>query len=360
MMQYLQSGDWVQEWSAAAGFMGALLTALLIVKTQRWHGALSYDQTNGVQKFHEEPTPRVGGLAIFLGTALSLWGAERTQAELVKTILLAGAPAFAMGLAEDLSKRIGVWPRLWATMVSGGVAIAITGYILTRVDVAFMDALLATPWIAVVFTVFAVGGVANAVNIIDGFNGLSISTVFFALLSYAWMAAQLGDWTLCNTAISLAAVALGLLVVNWPLGKIFLGDGGAYFLGFALSWMAVLLIARNPEVSTFAVLLVCAYPVTESLFSVYRRIQAGRSPGHPDRLHFHSLVKRRLVNVMFRHQSMTWRNSLTGLIVGSITLITGCVAGLTYLHHGWSVLALTAAVLGYVVLYRGLIHYRRH
>jgi hypothetical protein len=114
-------------------------------------------------------------------------------------------------------------------------------------------------------------------------------------MGYALIAWQVSDAQLAGVALVLAACVWGFFWVNWPLGKIFLGDGGSYFVGFSLAWVAVMLIERNPSVSAFAALLVCAHPVTEVLFSIYRRKIKKTNPGRPDRLHLHSLVKQRYV-----------------------------------------------------------------
>lgn len=124
---------------------------------------------------------------------------------------------------------------------------------------------------SVVLTAFAVGGVANSINIIDGFNGLASTASTLAFIGYALLAWQVGDAELVGVALVLAACVWGFFWVNWPLGKIFLGDGGSYFVGFSLAWVAVMLIERNPSVSAFAALLVCAHPVIEVLFSIFRR-----------------------------------------------------------------------------------------
>jgi hypothetical protein len=92
-----------------------------------------------------------------------------------------------------------------------------------------------------------------------------------------------------------AASVAGFWLVNYPWGKLFMGDGGAYFSGFALAWFAVLLPVRNPEVSVWAGLLVCAYPVIEVIYSIVRRARRHQSPGAPDSGHLHSLIKVKLI-----------------------------------------------------------------
>jgi UDP-N-acetylmuramyl pentapeptide phosphotransferase/UDP-N-acetylglucosamine-1-phosphate transferase len=195
------------------------------------------DHIQGIQKFHSVPTARIGGVPIVLGLVVA-WGKAPTDIKpMIASILLAGLPALAFGVLEDITKRIGVMQRLFATMVSGLLAWWITDYSLTRVDIWGLDWLLSFTLISVLFTAFAVGGVANSINIIDGFNGLASMASILAFLGYGMIAWQVGDLKLAGLALVLGGCVCGFFWVNWPLGKIFLGDGGSYFIGFALGWV---------------------------------------------------------------------------------------------------------------------------
>jgi hypothetical protein len=131
------------------------------------------DSTIGIQKMHDDPTPRVGGVAIGVGLALPLLWLSEAVATLWMPVLLAACPAFIMGLWEDVTKRVPVSTRLLATMAAGVLGWWFTGVALNRVDVPGVDQLFHFVPVAVLFTAFAVSGAANAVNIVDGFNGLS-------------------------------------------------------------------------------------------------------------------------------------------------------------------------------------------
>lgn len=339
------------------GFGSSMLFGCLLVLTQRWHGKFSMDQAFGVQKFHSWPTPRIGGMAIVSGLVVA-WNFVDVATEQVLTpLMVASVPAFVFGLAEDVTKRVSVMARLLATMASGLLAWWLTGYAISGVDIWGVDWFFGYAWVSVMFTVFAVGGVANSINIIDGFNGLASSMSALAFLGYAMIAIQVGDTTLAGVALVLAACVGGFFWLNWPFGKLFLGDGGAYFVGFALAWVAVLLIERNLSVSAFAVLLVCAHPVIEVLFSIYRRQIRKHHPGMPDRLHLHSLVKRRYVSRWFGQCSPLMRNSITGVLIGSITLITVMAANLSYASASISALLLLVVCLAYVAVYARMVRH---
>lgn len=337
------------------GFFCSLAFSVLVVLTKRWHGFLSLDAAHGIQKFHVHPTPRIGGLPLVLGLVVAMVMSPPELRNKLWPWLLAGIPAFAFGLAEDLTKRVSVQARLLATMASGILAWLITGYSITGVNVWGADWLLQFTVVSVLFTAFAVGGVANAVNIIDGLNGLASSMVFWALLGVAFLAASLGDTYLASACFIISACVLGFFIVNWPMGKLFLGDGGSYFLGFSLAWACVLLVERHSSVSAFAAVLLCAHPIIEVFYSVYRRKMRHLHPGHPDRLHFHSLFKRRMMQRLMPNSSSTSRNSVGGLMVGGMSLLPAILVQWVHSSTFHSIVCLIAFSVGYVMFYKKMV-----
>jgi len=344
------------------------LVCLLVVVTQRWHGRLSLDHDlDGAQKFHETPVPRVGGLGLIAGVLAGAWVcwqlaptgvAADKAAPLV--LLACGLPAFAAGLLEDMTKRVRVSARLLATFASAALAIWALDAQLTRLNTWGLDELMVYGPIAFVFTCFAVGGVANAVNIIDGFNGLASGSVVLMLAGLGALAWWSGDGLVLQLCMLGAGALLGFMLLNYPFGKIFLGDGGAYLAGFWLAECAVLLLVRNPEVSTWAVLLACLYPVFETVFSMWRKsIYRKTGMGKPDKVHLHMLVFRRLVGQRMGSQSPAWaRHGATSLLIW--TMVAACqawVMGLTVAGQG-TVMMLGGAIvfaLFYVAVYRSLV-----
>lgn len=290
--------DWLTAASIAllAALFGSALVCIGLVMTKHHHGHLTLDSHVGVQKMHVNPTPRVGGVGIYLGVVLAASLVHNSETALIlQQVLLAGVPALLFGLLEDLTKRASVRARLLATIGSGILAWAYSGVALTRVNVPGVDALFVYAPVAVMFTAFAVGGVANAINIIDGFHGLASGTAIIALTGLALIATRSDDLPLAMACLLMAGSLLGFWLLNYPWGQIFLGDGGAYFSGFALGWFAILLPMRNPEVSVWAGLVVCAYPVIEVLYSMLRRRARRKRVGEPDNQHLHSLIKTEVV-----------------------------------------------------------------
>ena len=145
--------------------------------------------------------------------------------------------------------------------------------------------------IGLFFTTFALVGVSNAINIIDGFNGLASGVCLLILSGIMYVAYDVKDVEIFYCALVLFFGILGFFVCNFPLGKIFLGDGGAYFLGFILGMLLVLLTQRHTEsVSAFFGLSIMVYPVWEVVFSIWRRKRLRRNATSPDDLHLHTLI----------------------------------------------------------------------
>jgi len=316
-----------------AGFGGSLVTALLLVLSKRWHGAFSMDSAHGIQKFHTTPTPRIGGVALFVGTLCTFFALHYSQSghglkeiyNLLGLVLLGAVPAFAAGLLEDITKKVSVKARLLATAFSGLVFALLSGYWVNAVHIPGLDTLLALAPVGILFTAFAVSGIANSVNIIDGFNGLASGVVVLMLLTLAVIAFRVGDTVVFNLALCGVAVVLGFMVLNFPKGLIFLGDAGAYSLGYFVAVLAVALTLRNPAtVSPWAMLLVCGYPIIETLFSVYRRAtrKRRRNPGSPDASHLHSLVYRRVVSRKLLPGAPAWqRNAMTSPFLWTYSVV---------------------------------------
>lgn len=329
----------------------------MIVLTHRWHGHLSLDHTEGVQKFHTDPTPRVGGLAVLLGGLAGWWFAPPLVDTLLAEILLASLPAFIFGFAEDLTRRVGVRERLLATMASGVVAWWLTGVSLNRLDVWGLDNMLNWLPLSVLFTAFAVSGIANAINIIDGFNGLAAGVILISLSSLGLVAFLAGDPVMAKVCFVLGGVTAGFLLVNFPLGRIFLGDGGAYLLGFWLGWIAVLVAMRNPGISPWSSLLACAYPIVEVLFSVYRRRRRNLHTGHPDRLHLHSLLKSRFIRKRLGHWSPTMRNSAVSPFLWCLAAMPAALAPLLRNHTAWLMVSFIGFFAAYYFCYVVLVRF---
>lgn len=286
-----------------AGVVSAsLAVGLLVLATAPWHRRWSADHAgSGVQKHHHGAPPRIGLLPILAGCVLGIFyfepaGQEDTAA-LFALLLACALPAALMGLLEDVTKRVRARWRLLAPALGCALAMGVLGAVIPALGVPGLDGLLAFWPVAALGTVLMVVGFTQAMNIVDGLNGFSAGLTVLMLAATAWAAHVAGDVFVMNACLTLAAAVLGFLMLNFPRGWMFLGDGGAYFLGYMLATLWILLLVRNPgAVSVFFVLAVAAHPTIETIFSIVRRRLIRKRPRPataPDRLHLHTLIFRR-------------------------------------------------------------------
>ena len=345
-------------WAVSAVLGTSFLVCALLVLTQRWHGKLSLDNDlAGVQKLHAVPVPRVGGLGVVIGLMIGIAVGYHLNGEtyrLVIPVLLAAGPVFLAGILEDITKKVSVRARLLASFASAALGVFLVDAQLTRLDTPLLDDLMLLGPVAFVFTCFAVGGMTNAINIIDGLNGLASGTVVIILAGLAAMAWQTNDLLVMKLCLWGIAAMLGFMAFNFPFGRIFLGDGGAYLAGFWVATCAVLLLKRNPDVSTWAVLLSALYPVWETVYSMYRRKVLNHvQTGLPDQGHLHHLVFRSIRQGGHVPARPAWLAhgaaslALWGLVAacqiaaffylthhaGAMLAAMGGIATLTWLHH---------------------------
>lgn len=330
-----------------------------LVLTKDLHGRFSLDNHEGAQKFHTAPTPRVGGIALFLAVVAAWVTAGRETSQVLGMMLVAALPAFIAGLLEDFTKHVGVKERLLATMISGVLASLFTGYHINHIGIAGIDMLFSFFPFAIVFTAFAVGGVANAINIIDGFNGLAGSVLIICFLMFGLISWQVGDTHLLEICIILILSTAGFMVLNFPFGKIFMGDGGAYFMGFMLAWVAVMLPMRNPEVSPWASFAICSYPIIETVFSIVRKsLRKGHHPGQPDRVHFHMLVYQRISRLFFFRYEASFVNGMTTIFILPFTLISSLPGFLLYSSTYLLISSILCSATLYYLIYSRMVRFR--
>ena len=347
-------------------FAVAAVATLYVIRSARLHGHASGDHDfRGPQKFHTRVVPRIGGIGIFAGFGAALvWYAlrEPEQAPFALGLLACSTPAFAAGLVEDLTKTVRPRHRLLATAVAAALAAWWLGAVIARTAIPGLDRIAAVPAGAVLLAVFVVAGVANSINIIDGMNGLASMCVVLMLMGLAYVASVVGDMPIAALALATVGAVLGFFLWNYPNGMIFLGDGGAYFLGFVLAELAILLLHRNPQVSPLCPLLMCAYPVSETLFSMYRRkFVRGRPMGLPDGIHLHSLIYRRLMRWAVGSKDaavLTRRNSMTAPYLWVLCSLSVIPSLLWWDSTPVMTAFLVVFAVSYVVLYGSIVRFR--
>ena len=298
---------------AVGAFVVSLLTQYLVIDLSHKRGIFIDDHTSDLpQKLHHVPTPRIGGLGIFVACMFMT-----KDLDVGLKIILCLIPAFLAGFLEDLFAKISPLRRLLIMSISAVMAIYLMDCVV--LDFGFVTV---PYWLGVFISLIAILGLINGTNLIDGFNGLSSGVCFLILTTYFVISLKVGDDTMALITLICMGAILGFLVFNFPYGKIFLGDGGAYSLGFMLAVLSILIVKRNADVSPWFALVCLIYPVWEVIFSFSRRMIIHRlSPLYPDSKHVHQLVFRNITNQ---------NNPLTSLVIFPFVLLFNVLAIMFY------------------------------
>ena len=279
----------------------------------------------GPQKIHQGVVARTGGVAIFTAAFIA---AGLLYKPLILLFFFALIPVFLSGVVEDLTGLVSVKIRFFASLITGYLFCWTTGYQITEIDIDAFRTVLALPVVSFTVTALAVAAMANALNIVDGLNGLAGISAMLMIAAFGALSLELGDQPLQTICFSLFFAILGFLIWNFPFGKIFMGDGGAYFLGALIAGVAVLLPERNDRVSAFFSLLTIIYPLYELIRSLIRRsITNGMHAFEADNRHLHSIVYKNISSRLMISSSM--KNSLSALVVLFLPL-SCCVWAIKY------------------------------
>lgn len=287
-----------------------LIHYLLIKLSRKREFCIDSIEIDKPQRFHNNTTSRAGGVGIFIAfiicnltclfSHISSAHSQLSNAYQY-SIFFSVFPAFLAGFYEDSGSHIRPVIRIIIMIIGSVLAMILLDSVVYDIGLFTLPQFLAIP-----FTIFAIVGVTNSINIIDGFNGLASGVALIALSSFATVSYIYGDNLIFQFSLILFFSILGFFVWNFPKGKIFLGDGGAYIIGFLLAIISILIVKRNPEISPWFPLTVLSYPVFETLFSIYRRkFLQKKSPFENDGLHLHTLIYRRI----------TKNNPLTPLLI---------------------------------------------
>ena len=344
----------------APGFGVAVGVAWLLVHTEDWHLHLTGDHPEGgPQKLHTEATARIGGLAVMAGLVAGLYWLHFSADPLLRRqldalniagLMAAFLPLFVLGLLEDVFKTVSIRLRFGVSLVAGVLAYGLAGVRIEALGLPVIDTLLLSlPCMLALVTVVAVAGLVHAMNIVDGLNGLLAGISLVVLGALAAVSARFGETALMLLALATMAATAGFALFNFPRARLFCGDAGAYLLGYMVSTITILLVLHQPAISPWFALAVIIHPVTETLYSAWRRHRLGLSPTDPDARHMHSLWAVRLRQRSEETGQAVWLGtnagaSLRTLAVASVpTLLAACVP-----THA---LALQALCVAYVVAF---------
>jgi len=256
----------------------------------------SLDKAVGVQKIHFNPVPRLGGLGIYTSFLFfSIYKYILDNDIFYLYLFISTLPIFIGGILEDITKKISPKNRLLFALLSALVMIYLFNIYIYKLDLILVDNILELLPIAYLFTIFAIIGISNAYNIIDGFNGLTSGIALLVFSSFVYISYIKQDEFIFSISLAMIFSILGFFILNYPFGKIFLGDAGAYFLGFFIGFISIYLVFKYEDISPWYPLLLSIYPIFETIYSIYRRkFIHNTGLTEPDNYHLHTLVYKEL------------------------------------------------------------------
>jgi len=273
-------------------FMGMSLVLNGFI-TYLWHKKfyqkLGLKTYAAIQRIHLNETPRLGGLIFILSlSSFVMYCPTNESIQLLKLILICLIPIIVIGVKEDLFHNVDPAIRLLALLFVGWLFRAqFPGPLPHMADVPLIGKLIALEGGISFFYILSMVAVANGMNLIDGVNGLCGSVALSILGALLFLSYKTSDVVMLSAVFSLILILIPFLIFNYPYGKIFLGDLGAYSLGLIISMLTIILFGRHPEISPWAAVLILIYPATEVVFSFLRRAMKGVSIYGADRAHLH-------------------------------------------------------------------------
>ena len=243
------------------------------------------------RRMHTHPIPRLGGLAIIFGFTVAVLCFYRAPSRRIIASFIGAGIIAAMGVVDDI-KALDAKPKFLIQILAACIVV-IGGNL--KIDVLTNPNFLSEnpywilpDWVSIPVTILWIVFITNAVNFIDGLDGLAAGVSAIMSVSLVFIALRVGEYPVALLGISLMGACFGFLPYNFNPAKIFMGDTGSTFLGFLLATMSIQGVFKSYAIISFAVpLLILGLPLFDAVFAMLRRISKGQSPMKADRGHLH-------------------------------------------------------------------------
>ena len=319
------------------------------------HKVGAIDVPKDARRMHKKPIPRLGGLAIYGGFLCSILIFGQLD-ETMLCVLLGAAIIVALGIFDDVL-ALGAKLKFVVQIVAAAIPVCIGNLqigLFTN-----LNPLSDTPFVhlgilAVPVTIIWIVGITNAVNLIDGLDGLAVGVSSIAAITMLAVALLTGNMPIAITMAALAGACIGFMPYNLNPAKIFMGDTGSTFLGYMLATVSIMGLFKFYAVISFAVpFLILGLPIFDTANAIIRRVAAGRSPMSPDRGHVHH----KLIDMGFlQKQAVAILYAFSATLGLSAVVLTssGEVKAIVLL------LAVLAAILVGACIIYGAEHWSKH
>ena len=272
--------------AAAAAFAVSYIMPPPVKRFAEKVGAI--DIPKDERRVHNHPIPRMGGLAIFLGFVLSLLLFVNMSTE-VMGMLVGAVIIVVMGALDDIVS-LNAWVKLAGQVLAAVVAIR-CGIVFDAIsNPNFFSPITTIPIgnLSIPLTLLWIVGCTNAVNLIDGLDGLAVGVSAISSLSMLVVALFVAEPNISVILAALTGACLGFMPYNLNPAKIFMGDVGSQLLGFVLATVSIMGLFKFHAIVSFLIpVLAMAVPLADTVFAFFRRIFHGQSPFHADKGHFH-------------------------------------------------------------------------
>ncbi len=333
-------------------FFITILTLLLIMKLHFHVSSLSKKSVkikNNIQTIHVGEISRLGGLAILIG--FFTFANFHLDEEVKKTanfLIITSLPIVFFGLIEDLYQNVRHSLRLFSIFLSSIIFTSFFPFEWPYINSSIINGLISSSVGSILFYSFAISSITNAINIIDGMNGLATLTMLVSLFALAFLSYITGDFFIFSMSVGTIIILFAFLLLNFPFGKIFMGDMGAYFSGFVLSTLIIIFYGRHHELNYWGALMLLIYPAIEILFSIARKLYLGRSPFYPDGDHLHLIIF-----FMFKKifKSAIKANISTTLFLSFIWMLPLILLRLDYKNEQHIIFSICYSISLYVFMY---------
>ena len=298
--------------AAVVSFLATPLVKTLAYKV----GAIDVPKDN--RRMHKVPIPRLGGLAIFLAFLLSALVFADIDRQM-QGILLGAVMIVVLGVMDDIM-ALKALPKLIVQIAAAGVAVYYGCRIqfLSNPNVFSDMTYVNLGWLSVPITIIWIVAITNAVNFIDGLDGLAVGVSAISTASLIVIALMVAEVNIAIILCALFGACLGFIPYNFNPAKIFMGDTGATFLGYILATLSVTGLFKMYAIISFAVpFLILGVPIFDICFAVVRRVSHGQSPMHADRGHVHH----RLIDMGFSQKQAVAISYMLSAILGMAAVV---------------------------------------
>lgn len=278
---------------------------------------LNLNEYHNIQRVHKHEVSRLGGLFIYIFLlSINIFGF--IESKVLFNITISAVPFFIISLKEDLFHNTSPTLRLFTMIISCLIFFNINQFIFPFIDFPFLGKLISFYPISLLFFTFSLLVLMNGMNLIDGMNGLFGFTAIFQLCCICILANIFNDIEIIKISLIFLIPLLIFQFFNFPFGRVFIGDFGAYFYGFVIGILILIFFGRQQNIPSWLAVLILFYPCFELLFSYIRKIIKKQSPLMADDKHLHSLLYKKLSkNKIFKNSA----NFITTILLSFFWII---------------------------------------